>query len=112
MGRTVYAVPGNINSQTSIGCNLLIRDGAIPLIIIDDMIRDIGATPKKTDSVNNDLDSDERIVFDVVRRLSGATMEEIISGTGFSPGLANSLVTVMEIKGVVESYAGRIYLSR
>ena len=111
-GRTVYAVPGNINSQTSIGCNLLIRDGAIPLIIIDDMIRDIGATPKKTDSVNNDLDSDERIVFDVVRRLSGATMEEIISGTGFSPGLANSLVTVMEIKGVVESYAGRIYLSR
>ena len=111
-GRTVYAVPGNINSQTSIGCNLLIRDGAIPLIIIDDMIRDIGATPKKTDSVNNDLDSDERIVFDVVRRLSGATMDEIISGTGFSPGLANSLVTVMEIKGVVESYAGRIYLSR
>ena len=111
-GRTVYAVPGNINSQTSIGCNLLIRDGAIPLIIIDDMIRDIGATPKKTDSVNNGLDSDERIVCDVVRRLSGATMEEIISGSGFSPGLANSLVTVMEIKGVVESYAGRIYLSR
>lgn len=111
-GRTVYAVPGNINSQTSIGCNLLIRDGAIPLIIIDDMIRDIGATPKKTDSVNNDLDSDERMIFDVVRRMSGATMEEIISGTGFSPGLANSLVTVMEIKGVVESYAGRIYLSR
>ncbi len=111
-GRTVYAVPGNINSQTSIGCNLLIRDGAIPLIIIDDMIRDIGATPKKTDSVNNDLDSDERMVFDVVRRLSGATMEEIISGTGFSPGLANSIVTVMGRKGVVESYAGRIYLSR
>ena len=111
-GRTVYAVPGNINSQTSIGCNLLIRDGAVPLIIIDDMIRDIGALPKKTDSLNSDLDSDERMVFDVVRRLSGATMEEIISGTGFSPGLANSLVTVMEIKGVVESYAGRIYLSR
>lgn len=111
-GRTVYAVPGNINSQTSIGCNLLIRDGAIPLIIIDDMIRDIGAMPKKTSIVNNDLDPDERRIFDVVRQMSGATMEEIISGTGFSPGLANSLVTVMEIKGIVESYAGRIYLSR
>ena len=111
-GRTVYAVPGNINSQTSIGCNLLIRDGAVPLIIIDDMIRDIGASPKKTDAVSNDLDSDERRIFDLVREMSGATMEEIIRGTGFSPGLANSLVTVMEIKGVVESYAGRIYLSR
>ena len=111
-GRTVYAVPGNINSQTSIGCNLLIRDGAVPLIIIDDMIRDIGAVPKRTDAVSNDLDDDEHRVFEVVRQMSGATMEEIICGTGFSPGLANSLVTVMEIKGIVESYAGRIYLSR
>ena len=111
-GRTVYAVPGNINSQTSIGCNLLIRDGAVPLIIIDDMIRDIGASPERTDAAGDDLDSDERRIFDIVRDMSGATMEEIINGTGFSPGLANSLVTVMEIKGVVESYAGRIYLSR
>lgn len=111
-GRTVYAVPGNINSQASIGCNLLIRDGAVPLIIIDDMIRDIGAMPKKTDPVDNVLDNDEHKVFDVVREMNGATMEEIISGTGFDPGLVNSIVTVMEIKGVVESYAGRIYLSR
>lgn len=111
-GRTVYAVPGNINSRTSIGTNLLIRDGAVPLIIIDDMIRDIGATPKKTSAADNDLDSDEHKIFEVVREMSGATMEEIINGTGFSPGLANSLVTIMEIKGIVESYAGRIYLSR
>ena len=111
-GRTVYAVPGNINSPTSIGCNLLIRDGAVPLIIIDDMIRDIGTAPGKTTVVNKDLDSDEQKIFEVVREMSGETMEEIIRGTGFSPGLANSLVTVMEIKGVVESYAGRIYLSR
>ena len=111
-GRTVYAVPGNINSQTSIGSNLLIRDGAVPLIIIDDMIRDIGAAPKATVNVNIDLDSDERLIFDIVKNMSGATMNEIISGTGLSPGLVSSLVTIMEIKGVVESYAGRIYLSR
>ena len=111
-GRTVYAVPGNINSQTSIGCNLLIRDGAVPLIIIDDMIRDIGAKPQTAAAEKNDLDSDERRIFDVVRDFNGATMEEIINGTGLSPGMANSLVTIMEIKGVVESYAGRIYISR
>lgn len=111
-GRTVYAVPGNINSQTSIGCNLLIRDGAVPLIIIDDMIRDIGATPTKTGTVSVKLDDDERRIFDFVRDMSGATMEEIINATGLSPGLANSLVTVLEIKGIVESYAGRIYISR
>ena len=111
-GRTVYAVPGNINSQTSIGCNLLIRDGAVPLIIIDDLIRDVGAMPVKSNEPVKDLESDEQKIFEVVMEMSGATMEEIIRNTGFSPGLANSLVTVMEIKGIVESYAGRIYLSR
>ncbi len=111
-GRTVYAVPGNINSQTSVGCNLLIRDGAVPLIIIDDMIRDIGAHPAKPYPGNISLDSDESRIFDVIRQLNGATMDEIIGETGFAPGLANSLVTVMEIKGIVESYAGRIYISR
>jgi DNA processing protein len=111
-GRTVYAVPGNINSRTSIGCNLLIRDGAVPLIIIDDLIRDLGAVPEKSAAVHSGLDSDETKVFEVVRQLSGATMEEIIKGTGFNAHLASSLVTVMEIKGIVESYAGRIYISR
>ena len=41
-GRPVYAVPGPINSQFSIGCNLLIRDGATPLVLLDDLIRDMG----------------------------------------------------------------------
>ena len=35
--------------------------------------------------------------------------EEIISDTGLSASLVSSLITVMEIKGIVESYAGRIY---
>lgn len=111
-GRTVYAVPGNINSQSSIGCNLLIREGAIPLIVIDDLIRDIGGMPADTEASCAGLDDDEQKVFDVVRDMSGATLDEISRGTGFNPNLVNSLVTVMEIKGVVESYAGRIYISR
>ena len=31
-GKTVFALPGNINSPQSIGCNQLIYEGAIPLI--------------------------------------------------------------------------------
>ena len=111
-GRTVYAVPGNINSPTSIGCNLLIRDGAVPLIIIDDMIREIGADTKRSAETAPGMESDEEKVYDVVRLMSGATIEEIIRGTGFSPQLVNSILTIMEIKGLVESYAGRIYISQ
>lgn len=31
-GRPVFAVPGDVDREASIGCNLLIRDGAIPVL--------------------------------------------------------------------------------
>lgn len=37
-GREVFAVPGDIDRPTSQGCNLLIRDGAIPVLGPDDLI--------------------------------------------------------------------------
>ena len=111
-GRTIYAVPGNINSQSSIGSNLLIRDGAVPLVVIEDLIRDIGADASFTDVRKTDLEGDELRIYRAVAELSGATCEELIGATGLSPSLLNSLLTVMEIKGLIESYAGRIYITR
>lgn len=40
-GKEVWAIPGNINSYTSIGTNNLIKDGANVLTNIRDIVRDI-----------------------------------------------------------------------
>ena len=40
-GREVLAVPGDVDRPTSEGCNLLIRDGAIPVLGPDDLIEGI-----------------------------------------------------------------------
>ncbi len=40
-GKEIWAIPGNINSYTSIGTNNLIKDGANVLTNIGDIIRDI-----------------------------------------------------------------------
>ncbi len=37
-GRTVLAVPGDVQRATSRGCNMLIRDGAYPVLDVDDFI--------------------------------------------------------------------------
>ncbi len=37
-GREVLAVPGDVDRTTSEGCNLLIRDGAIPVLGPDDLV--------------------------------------------------------------------------
>lgn len=37
-GKDVYALPGNISSDNSYGTNMLIKEGAIPVTEIDDII--------------------------------------------------------------------------
>ena len=110
-GRPVYAVPGNINSQFSIGCNLLIRDGAFPLVVIDDLIRHIGIDPGLTSDPVRQLGEDERRVYDAAARYNGAPLDRLAKDTGMSAGSLNALVTVMEIKGIFSTYAGKVYIA-
>ena len=37
-GRTVFALPGDVDRVASVGCNLLIRDGAVPVLGADDLV--------------------------------------------------------------------------
>jgi DNA processing protein len=41
-GRTVMAVPGNIFSELSSGCNSLIRQGAVPVSSVEDVCAELG----------------------------------------------------------------------
>jgi DNA processing protein len=111
-GRSVYAVPGNINSQFSIGSNLLIRDGAYPLIIIDDIIRDLGIEYEPQREVAENLDADERKVYDSVAAYNGISADKLCLECGMTAAKVNAIITVMEIKGVLQSYGGKIYLAK
>ena len=111
-GRPVFAVPGNINSQFSIGCNLLIRDGACPLIVIDDLLRYIGMDPSCITEEAASLGDDERIVYEAVQRYNGAAPDRIAEDTGMRTSSVNAIVTIMEIKGLIHTYAGKIYIAQ
>lgn len=40
--RDLYALPGNINSEMSKGCNLLLKDGASPILCKEDFLEILG----------------------------------------------------------------------
>ncbi len=44
-GRSVFAVPGDVERETSRGCNLLIRDGAVPVLDPDDLVEALSLVP-------------------------------------------------------------------
>jgi len=111
-GREVYAVPGNINSQFSAGTNMLIRDGATPMIVIDDLIRNLGVEPKKESGIEIPLGRDEIEVLEAVRENNGVHVNEISHRLNRTVGQVNAIITVLEIKGAVLSYSGKIYLAK
>ncbi len=53
-GRDIFATPGDVGRPSSVGCNLLIRDGAFPVLDADDLVENlelsIGPAPGATAS--------------------------------------------------------------
>lgn len=111
-GRRLYAVPGNINSQFSVGTNQLIRDGATPLIVIDDILTDLGVPVPDVEDVVLGLKDDENDIVNVLRKESGLGVDSIAGRLGRRPASVNSMLTILEIKGIVVSNAGKFYLAK
>lgn len=59
-GRDLFAVPGDVDREASVGCNLLIRDGAIPVMGPDDLIEAVSLVvgpPARAGSSPQDIPS-------------------------------------------------------
>jgi DNA processing protein len=116
-GSEVLAVPGPITSTRSDGCNALIRDGAAPFLRAEDLWSRLplraGFTPalphvSVTTRLPDDLSELER------RVASGLAPGEIdVDSLGGALGVAaGELLTALlslELRGVVETRAGRRY---
>ena len=112
-GREVLAAPGNIANPMSIGCNKLIQDGVTPLVCLDDIIRTLGlSVSAEPTEIREQLGKDERRIYRIVNRNGEMTADEIAQAAGISVSEANAFVTVLEIKGYLESSMGRISVAK
>jgi DNA processing protein len=121
-GRSVYAVPGNINRKLSVGCNKLIKDGAAPLVFFDDILDDLGlrtrvnvAAPAGTGTGKNPsragepgLGEDEILVLGAVCGHGELTVDDAAALTRLTVPTVTSVVTLLEIKGLVHFDHGHI----
>lgn len=110
-GKTIYAVPGNINSHFSAGTNQLIRDGATPLFIIDDVLNDLGVSiPSVYDSYEG-LSEKEKNVVMLIKKYGEMGVDEIAKNLDTKTTQVNGILTILEIKGIVTSCAGKFFLA-
>lgn len=107
-GKEVYAVPGNITSPYSVGCNKLIAQGAIPYTGPDELLRvlfpeEFVKKRKKLSSLQ--LFGDNDIETNVLQCLAEGLRDggKIIEKLCLPPALFNETITILEIKGRVKS---------
>jgi len=100
IGRPVFVVPGDVDRPASEGCNLLIRDGANPVLGANDLIEGLGliiGPPQQAASASTvDLPQ------------SGLTVDELT--THWSLSLPETLARVgrLEIEGLVRMSGDRV----
>lgn len=118
-GRDVFAMPGNITSVFSQGCNSLIKSGAYPLTEPSDLYEVIGEdeaiSDKNNDIKENDkkvplaLATEEKMVYDCIG-LEPVTVDEIIFKTNSQVQTIQYILTMLEIKGYVTRLSGQKYI--
>lgn len=57
-GREVFAVPGDVDRESSVGCNLLIRDGAVPVLGAQDLVEALSlvlGTPRRASQAESEV---------------------------------------------------------
>ena len=111
-GRSVYVVPANINNPNALGGNLLIRDGAMPLMILDDIIDDLGLEKEARDTALEGLGEDEKRIVSLLVKNSELTASEISAALKLAPEKVNGMLTVLEMKGLVQAALGKIFLAK
>ncbi|MFC1787949.1 DNA-processing protein DprA [Patescibacteria group bacterium] len=108
-GRDVFAVPGSIHSPLSAGPNNLIKMGAIPVTKPNDIIDEVGEQIVQNTKNYQPGSKEETIIY---RLLSAEPqhLDELIQLSELAAPKANSLLTLMEMKGAAKHVGGHYYI--
>ena len=112
MGRQVFAVPGNITSQWSLGTNRLIADGAAPLVVVEDLIHALGGKSILEESSRKELSETEQQVVRILEEEGEVSLDYLCGRMKKNPVDMNGIVMVLEMKGYAAVNFGKIFVAK
>ena len=109
-GKEVFAVPSAITSNMSSAPNILIKQGAKLITSTADIFEELNIkiTPKKTEDINDKLNEEERVIYLFLKE-NPSTVDEITRSLMKPTSNILNVLSVMEIKGVIEKNNERKY---
>lgn len=110
-GREVFAVPGPVTSPQSLGTAKLIQKGAMLVTGAGEILEYLGLSSgplKSTEISPSGLSPEENLVLDTLRN-EKRHVDELIRLTGWETGKLTSVLSLMELKGLVRHLGGMVY---
>lgn len=116
-GRSVYAVPGRLFDETSMGCNQLIAKQKASIVTSpDDLLRDIGLLDEiliqKPLPFTEDTEEDNNPILKVLRETDELTIEDLSLRLGEEMSTLSSELFDLELDGKILSLPGGRYRIR
>ncbi len=119
-GRDVFAFPGNVGTESSAGCNYLIRDNIAALTTsAEDIVNALGwqndvvLQQAKTAGIERsffpDLDAEEQTIVDVLQKTNDLQINILAVKANMPIHRLTALLFQLEMKGVVKPLAGGMY---
>lgn len=113
--REVMAVPGNITSPLSAGCNWLLQNGAKPITSWADIVQGLPSPhkerfcqkPKEEKPLT--LSNKEKTIYDLLKADSLIHIDEIISSCSYSVSETLSILLNLELEGLAHQAPGKYY---
>jgi len=115
--RDIFAIPGNINREESVGPNYLIKLGAKIVTCVDDILEDykiklINESEKKNSKLKPSvkMTKQERKIYKILRDNKRKLLfDKLVTKSTYGVSKLSSILLSMEIKGIVERQAQNYY---
>ena len=111
-GRDVGAVPGNIDSEYNLGSNKLLREGAFALTGVQDLLEASGASVMSEPEAKRLLSDEEKQLYFLLCSHGEMSLDQLAFYLKKPVNEVGSLAIVMEMKGIVFSAMGKVFIAK
>jgi len=105
--KQIFAIPGDIHSQNSKGCHLLIKQGGRLVETANDILAGLGET-KTSQTQNLFLSPEETLVANVLQN-GPLHIDKIIEKTNLPPQAVSGIICIMELEDKIKNLGKNTY---
>ena len=113
--RDVFAIPGRVNDEYSMGCNMLIKSNRAALAESAKDIAyimgwdDLKVNVKKQRDLFLQLNGDQKTIFEIIEDVKEISVDKLVIQTALPASKVAAALLMLEFEGLIQSLPGKLY---